>query len=276
MPASDVYRDIADHYLATHNQIQPSPRKEKPMPKLTELRDQLVAVIDAHDASVTRHATRVNQALLTDAGFEEAVAADRDREQWVAKVDAVSAAVEEWVDRAESNVSAARAALEAPQPGSPVEQLLAEQRAVRAWERRKAIMDTQAPVEAHLALLEAVRRTSGDERRVLLEEGPAYLQARDAASPDGEIDRVLAQTDPAYGYAVEYFEAAQKAAGSLVTAASVTREHVLGSRVASARVDLQVRRANLNIELPSPPAGLTTELPGNGRWDPALQEFRPA
>jgi len=240
--------------------------------KLEELRKQLTDVLNEHEKSVQRHRADLANGHLTREGYEAAVARDRDRGQWSAKIDAVDAEISAWMQRAEANTAKARTALTTVD-GTATEQLLAETRAMRAWQRWKPVLDTEDPVTALTSVLDGIRTTSGEERRALLEEAPSYLRTRGVADIDEEVDRTLADADPQFGYAKSYEPIAAGLAGNLQAAAQTTRDHIMGVDPAGARTDMLVREMPLDASaLPTDPSG---NRGSNGNWDSALQEFRP-
>lgn len=242
--------------------------------KLTAMHDALLAVLNEHEAVVQRVRGEMNAGLTTEAGAKDAVAKAAERGQWLQRVGQVETSVADWLDRATSDVSKARTAIMTPQPGTATDQLLAETRAVRAWDRLRRTLDAADEPTALFKGLAAVKSASGDDLRVIVEELGPYLEDRGVDRVPQQIDDALADSNADYGRAKAYLTAAQQTSAWLQAAAATIRDHVMsivpGASNAAA-LDLFVRNIGDHLQT-AEGAGARTEA--NGRWDSALQEFQ--
>lgn len=84
--------------------------------------------------------------------------------------------------------------------GSIEEQLLAETRAVRTWERTRAVLDTVSDVLVWERAKQALREASTSDLETLLVELPHYFEARMGAGPSQFstwLGPILVEVDPA-------------------------------------------------------------------------------
>lgn len=243
--------------------------------QLAALHNSLLSVLDEHEKTVTRVRDDLNAGFVTEPGAKDAIAKAAARGNWVGRINQVETAVTEWIDRATSDVAKARAKLTTPEAGTATEQLLAETRAVRAWDRLRRTLDASDEPTAFFNGIAALKAASGDELRVLLDELGPYLETRNGGDRvEQQIDDALVASKADYGRAVAYLRSAQQTAAWLDTAATILREHVLSivpSAHRAAEIDLQVRDIARFLTT-AEGAGERTEI--NGRWDSALQEFQ--
>jgi hypothetical protein len=137
----------------------------------------------------------------------------------------------------------------------------------------KGILDTHDAVSAGMAGLDALRESRGDERRVIIEELPAYLMARDGRLDMTDLERVLRETDDAYGAASAYRDGIARVLSDLQIATQTTRRAVMENVRGGTDADLLVRRGEIDIDvIPKPTSG--TVLPDGTRWDAVLGVFR--
>lgn len=243
--------------------------------QLAALHNSLLSVLDEHEKTVTRVREDLNAGFVTEPGAKDAIAKAAARGNWLGRISQVETAVTDWIDRATTDVAKARAKLTTPEAGTATEQLLAETRATRAWDRLRRTLDAADEVTAFFKAIEAVKTASGDELRVLLDELGPYLDMRNGdGQAEQEIDAALVASKADYGRAVAYLHTAQQTAAWLGTAATILRDHVLSivpGAHRAAEIDLQVRGIARFLTT-AEGAGERTEI--NGRWDSALQEFQ--
>ncbi|MGF3057115.1 hypothetical protein [Microbacterium sp. YY-01] len=243
--------------------------------KLKNWHNSLIKVLDEHEAAARRYRRELDEGLLTESGVTDALDKARTSGKWLERVDEIATNVNEWIDLATADVHKARAALTKPVDGTATEQLLAETRAVRAWNRLRQRMENAGEVKAEVLGLDAVKTTVGDERRIILEELGGYIEYRGGGNDfDDRINKALAESDEDYSRALNYLNTAKKTASWLVTAANKAREHVAGSRLASsneATLDLMVRNIPAERLQTAEGAGNLTDA---GRRDTALGEFQ--
>ncbi|KJQ54149.1 hypothetical protein [Microbacterium sp. SA39] len=220
------------------------------------LRDDLDAVLDQHDASVRRHRDSVDQGLLTEAGHADAVSRDSRAGGWMTKIGAVRSALDSLEASAAAAVKRETDAIYTPAGGSAAEQLLAESRAVRAWERLKVSLDQQSPVGAEIDGLQAVQVAVGDERRVVAEELPAYLVGRDIKGANLEaltrsVRDAIASVVPSFAAALAYEKELAPTVSYLRTFADRVQRTV-ESNVPGGHRDAILRAATVD-SFPTPP-----------------------
>ncbi|MFJ2542740.1 hypothetical protein [Microbacterium sp. NPDC087589] len=238
-----------------------------------DLQQQLIAVLDAHDASVSRHRDRVNQGLLTEAGHADAVSADAQAANLPGKVASVSRALDELESKADSAVKRYVDAIYAPAAGSATEQLLAENRAVRAWERLKVSLDQLAPVGAEIEGLSALQAAQGDDRRIIAEELPAYMVGRGGPSGDLEdqtrlvVDAVSA-VEPEFAAALAYQRDLAPVVSHLRSMAEGVRRTIESNVPGGHREAITVRDSAIE-SLPTPPKRPDTRMPEKRAADSA-------
>lgn len=240
-----------------------------------DLQQQLIAVLDAHDASVSRHRDRVNQGLLTEAGHADAVAADAKAANLPGKVASVSRALDELESKADSAVKRHVDAIYTPAPGSAPEQLLAENRAVRAWERLKATLGQQNPAGAGIEGLKALQAAQDDERRIIAEELPAYLVSR--GGPGGDLARqtrnvieAIADVDPAFSEALTYHRDLERVIAHLRAMTQRVQRTIESNVPGGQRAVITVRNSSVEGFPERPAAPAPRDTPEQRAWAAAV------
>jgi hypothetical protein len=238
-----------------------------------QLHTELVAVLDAHDASVSRHRDRVNQGLLTEAGHADAVANDARAANLPGKVAGVTSALEDLSSKAAAAVKRHVDAIYAPTEGSAPEQLLAENRAVRAWERLKVSLGQESPVGAEIMGLQALQAAQGDERRIIAEELPAYLvglggPAGNLANQTQSVIDSIAAVEPTFAEALAYQRDLQPVVSHLQSMAERVQRTIESNVPGGHREAITVRNGTVD-DFPTPPARPDTRTPEKKAADSA-------
>ncbi|MEV8239462.1 hypothetical protein AB0O90_04450 [Microbacterium testaceum] len=226
-----------------------------------ELRSVLTDAINKHDASVNRHRERVSSGLITAAGYTEAVRADANTAGSEAAVRGVLAELDERETAAQAAVDRERARVTEPTSGTATEQLLAENRAVRAWERLRTRLSAGNPIMAAQDGLRAISEATGDERRVIVEELPAYVigLGQQPVTP-AQIDRAIAESDEAYAAALVFSGETDTAVSILRTKAQSALTIVQSEQLSGSRGDIVIRDGHVR-DFPTAPSRPDTRTP---------------
>lgn len=204
----------------------------------------VVAIVDEHAAAVAYAQAEQADGRYTAAGAAEHVNAEATRRNWPTRLDDAEHTVKQTVTAAENRASRARAAAIGTPTGTAAEQLLAESRAVRAWERLGARLSRLSAAATVPLMRAAFAAATGDERRVYAEELPTFAETHDLAVDVADvIDAALAADSDDYADARAALDDTRRQAAAVRRAVSVARSVLDGEPVSAARVDLQLRDA---------------------------------
>ncbi|BFM23498.1 hypothetical protein CHE218_05400 [Microbacterium sp. che218] len=226
-----------------------------------ELQSILIEAINKHDASVHRHRDRISSGLITEAGYAEAVRAESAIAGTESRVRAVLTELDERQAAAQTAVDREHARVAEPATGTAAEQLLAENRAVRAWERLRTRLSAGNPIMAAFEGLRAVSESTGDERRVIVEELPSFvLGLGQRPVPPAEMQKAIAQGDDAYARALVFAAETASAVSTLRSAAETALTIVRSDQLSGNRGDIVVRTGTIQ-EFPVAPRRADTRTP---------------
>lgn len=204
----------------------------------------VVKVLDEHAAAVAYAQAEQQSGRWTIDGVAGHLDQQNVARRWTGRVDDAEHAVAAAIDDAEQHAARARAAAIGNPTGTATEQILAETRAVRAWERLRARLDRLTAAGTIPVLRAAFVAAEGDLRRIIAEELPEYVDARDIGLDiDSMIDDTLAADSTDYADAREALDDARRDGAAVRQAIAVVRSALGGEAVSPARADLQVRQA---------------------------------
>ena len=205
-------------------------------PTITAAHGVTITVLDEHATALRR--SRERQGYLTPTGVREHMAQQAHDLEWLPRLDAAAANVQGQIDAADAQ--ARLTALGSP-TGSAQEQMLAEQRAYRAWQRLRSILEPLDAATVHHRLQRALDTATGDERRIIAEELPAFVESHDLPIDADAVIQTALLNDHTYAAADAQRTATHNDAAAAAAAVKTVRDHVSGTMEETAHIDLLVR-----------------------------------
>ena len=180
----------------------------------------------SHNVAVDKIRVKHRDGLLTDKGAQDMFDMTAKENDWAGQLDAIMTRALIPIDVARRASSMAISRLTTPR-GDTQDQLLAEMRTGKAWDRIKGIVEQRMStgMDATTTLCNMLLSTTDPYlTAAILTEGPSWLLAKGEADATDLINATLAQADPVVGNAVAGATAAGRFEAVLQHDARVVRE----------------------------------------------------